>query len=590
MRQKLFKFVRERKIISSLVLIALVAGGYFGWQKIFPAAEIVRYVTAKVTRGALISSISGTGQVSASNQLDIKTKASGNVTFVGAKVGDEVKAGTLLLQIDASDALKSIRDAEASLESAKLSYEKFIQPADAFTIMQAENSLVQAKESRQQAVDDLEKAYEDGFNNVSNVFLDLPAIKSGLDDMLYGNSLDSLGSNVGWFYNMIINYSLDSNKEAKAYKYKNEAEKSYNAARNSYDKNFDDYKSVSRVSDSSTMEALILETYNTVKLIADAVKNINNYIDFTQYAMEQSSENVSIPSAMTTYQKSLDSYTGTTNSHLLNLLSAKNSIEDSENSIVSAERSVNEKTASLAELKAGADPLDIKTQQISLKQKENSLIDAREKLADYSIRAPFDGVVAALDLKKGDEVSSGTAAATLITKQRVATITLNEVDVAKVKAGQKATVTFDAIEDLSITGEVVEVDALGTVSQGVVSYDVKIVFDVQDERVKPGMSVSVSIILSSKPDVLLVSSSAIKTQNGENYIEVLINGAPQKKAVTAGDSNDTMTEITSGLAEGDEVVTQTVTGGSSASAGSSGSSQSGSRNSGPPGGMMFLRD
>jgi len=589
MIKKMFSFVRERKIISGLIVIALAVGVYFGWQKIFPTATTVRYVTAKVTRGALVNSISGTGQVSASNQLDIKTKASGNVTFVGAKVGDEVKAGTMLVQIDASDALKSIRDAEASLESAKLSYEKFIQPADALTIMQAENSLAQAQETIDDTKKSLEKAYEDGFNSVANAFLNLPTLITGLDSLLHDTTFDQSYSNIDWYANQGVNYDYEN--RAKIWKYRDDASAAYEAARQSYEKNFADYKAASRLSDDATIEALILETYQTTGLIADAVKTTNNFLDYVQDAMAgYTISKVAIPSGMTTHQSALDTYTSQTNTHLSSLFSASQAIEDDKNSIVSAERSVNEKTASLAELKAGADPLDIKTQQISLKQKENSLIDAREKLADYSIRAPFDGVVATLDLKKGDEVSSGAAAATLITKQRVATITLNEVDVAKVKVGQKATITFDAIEDLSITGEVIEVSALGTVSQGVVSYTVKIVFDVQDDRIKPGMSVSANIILSSKPNVLMVSSSAVKTQNNESYVQVLVNGAPQSKTVVVGDSSDTMTEITSGLSEGDEVVTQTVTGGSTASTGSSGSGQSSSRNSGPPGGMMFLRD
>ena len=99
----------------------------------------------------------------------------------------------------------------------------------------------------------------------------------------------------------------------------------------------------------------------------------------------------------------------------------------------------------------------------------------------------------------------------LITKQKIAEISLNEVDAAKVKVGQKVTLTFDAIDGLSITGEVSEIDALGTVSQGVVTYGVKIAFDTQDERVKSGMSVSAAIITDVKQNVLLVPNAAVKS-------------------------------------------------------------------------------
>ena len=122
--------------------------------------------------------------------------------------------------------------------------------------------------------------------------------------------------------------------------------------------------------------------------------------------------------------------------------------------------------------------------------------------------------------------------------------------------------TLDAVSDLGITGEVVEVDGLGTVSQGVVNYTVKIAFDTQDERVKSGMSITANIITNIKQDVILVPNSAVKSSNGE-FVLILDNNVPRNQTVEIGLSNDTMTEIISGVNEGDEVVTQTITVGGS---------------------------
>lgn len=569
-----------------IVLIVLGGGGYYGYQKFFPKTAATRYVTAKVERGALITSLSGTGQVSASSQVDLKTKTSGEVFYVGATVGQEVKNGALLISLNAKDALKSVRDAEANLESAKLSLEKLNQPTDALTILQAENSLTQAKESKQTTEENLKKDYDDGFNTVANVFLDLPTIVSGLNSMLLGNNFESNQANVDWYANFGLQFN--SSNYDKITNYRNGVLKSYNTAKAIYDKSFDDYKNSSRLSSESEIEALILETYDMVKSVANAVKDTNNYIDFIQGVIEQSNYHGTMPAVMTAHQSSLDSYTGETNSHLLNLLSIKQSIESAKTGLISADRTIAEKIGSLANLTAGADALDIKSQELSIKQKENALQDVREKLADYSVRAPFGGVIAGFTAKKGDSLSSGASIGTLITKQKIATISLNEVDVAKVKAGQKVTLTFDAVDDLSITGEVVEVDTLGTTSQGVVSYNVKIGFDVQDERIRPGMSVSASIILDSKPDVLLISSSAVKTQNGESYVEVLVNGAPEKETVVTGSSNDTMTEVVSGLEEGEEVITQKITASASTASASQSAGNSASRNQSPgAGGDMF---
>ena len=233
-------------------------------------------------------------------------------------------------------------------------------------------------------------------------------------------------------------------------------------------------------------------------------------------------------------------------------------MSDSIDAIATAGRSIEEKTLSLAKIKSGPDDLSIRADKIAIQQKQDSLAAARQNLADCSVRAPFAGIVVKVNAQKGDTVSSGAVLATLVTKQKVAEISLNEVDVAKVKAGQKTTLLFDAVDDLTISGKVAEVDTLGTVSQGVVNYSVKIVFDTQDDRIKPGMSVSAAIITEMKPDVLLAPNVAVKS-NSEQYVVVLENNVPRNQTVEVGLSNDTMTEIISGLNEGDKVVTQTIT-------------------------------
>lgn len=602
----MFKKILQHKFITGIILLLIIAGGYFGYQWLFGNKSTTQYVTAAVEKGTLIVSISGSGQVSASNQVDIKPKVSGDIVYLGAGVGQEVKSGMLLVQLDSRNAQKAVRDAETAFETAKLELEELLQPADAYSLMQAENALVQAKDSLtklkftqeskyqdtqdaiKKAEDNLEKTYEDTFNAIANAFLDLPTIITGLDNVLY--SYDIAKSEItindnSWNISVLVN-SVDYNDRSELGKFINSAESNYKTAREKYNKNFENYKNTNRYSDKNIIETLLEETIETTKAMAETVKSETNMFDYwTDY---RSQYNLPIYSKITTYQSDLKSYTSKTNSHLSSLLSIQRTIQDTKEAklnaerdltemnqnnpldLAAAERAIKEKEESLAKLKAGPDDLDIRAKKITIQQREDALITAKQALADHYVRPPFDGVIAKVNVKKGDSVSSGTVAATLITKQKIAEISLNEVDVAKVKVGQKVTLTFDAVEGLNITGGVVEVDTLGTVTQGVVTYNVKIIFDTQDERVKPGMSVSAAIITDIKQDVLLVSNSAIKStpleaglltgSNGNGqYVEVLTDGTPQSQSVEIGLSNDTMTEITSGLKEGDKVVTQTIT-------------------------------
>jgi len=317
---------------------------------------------------------------------------------------------------------------------------------------------------------------------------------------------------------------------------------------------------------------LLNETYTTAKTMADATKST---YDFLSYVKDEISNTDTImPSQLAGQQTSIATYTSTINSQLANLLSSINTITNDNNSIASSEFTIKEKTLMLQNAEEGAAEIDLETAQLSVTKAQETLADAQQALADYSIKAPFDGVIASIDVKKYDSINSGVAIATLVTEQQLATISVNEVDAAKIKIGQKVTLTFDAIDELSISGQVAQIDTLGTVSSGVVSYTVTINFDTQDSRVLPGMSVNASIIIDSKQDVLVVPNGAIKTSNGINYVEVfnlplLTTGGtqgmesevvPSQQTVEIGLSDDTLTEIISGLNEGDQVVTKTIAG------------------------------
>ena len=563
-------FAKTHKTISVAIAIAVIGGGYWTYNTLASTGSEIRYVLGTVDRATIVASVSASGQVSASNQLDIQAKVSGEIISINVSPGQKVAAGTLIAQLDATDAQKAVRDAQANLESAKLSLEKLQKPADSLSLTQAQNTLLKAQESKQNAQDDLKKAYDDGFNDISNAFLDLPTVMAGIEDILYGTDGNRSQDNLSFYTD-----SISSTNDA-AGRFKKDAEDKYQAARTEYDKNFNDYKAAGRFSDSSTIETLINQTYDTTKTIADAVKSANNLIQL--YKDEYTKRNLTPASISTTHLASLGTYTGTTNSHLSSLLSAKNTTKTSKDTILNSDRTITENTESLEKLQAGADDVDVRSSQLSVTKAQNALQDAQNNLADYYVRAPFAGTIAAVNIKKYDSAGSGTAIATLITSQKIAELSLNEVDAAKVSIGDKATLTFDALEGLTLTGEVAEIDAIGTVTQGVVSYTIKIGFDSQDERIKSGMTANASIQIDVRQDVLAVPSSAVKTQNSLSYVQVfdpalsetggaqgiVPNTAPQQVEVMVGISDDVSVEILSGLTEGQQIVTRTISGGAGA--------------------------
>ena len=542
-------FIFRHKIISLIIVLILLGGGYWEYTSLTNTSGVTRYVLADVTKGTVISSVSGTGQVSASNQIALSpgSGASGKIVYLNAVSGQKVTAGTLLLQLDATDAEKTVRNAEASLQAAKISLQK----------LQGANSPV-VPQNKQNAQNALNQDYQTGYNDISNDFTVLPNIMTNLNTILYGNTFNNFQKNIDYYaYNA---NSYDTN----ALLYRNSADKSYKAAETAYEQNFLDYKNISRSSDIATISSMITETYNTTKDISQAVKDANNLIQF--YKDTFSKYNLKTTPQADTDINNLNTYSGQIDTNINNLLNVQTSITSDTQSVSNAD-------------------LDLNSQQLSITDAQNSLQDAKDNLANYYIYAPFDGVIGAVSVQKGQTLSSGTSAITFITQTEMTTISLSETDVPKIKLGEKAIITFDAISGLSIAGQVTEIDTIGTVSQGVVSYNVQVTFDTQDPRIKPGMSTSVNIITDTQQNVLTVPNSAVKTKGGSSYVLALAKKqdltsqaasqgftsvtAPTQKIVQIGLADDTNTQITSGLSEGDQVVVRTITNTATATAASS---------------------
>ena len=211
--------------------------------------------------------------------------------------------------------------------------------------------------------------------------------------------------------------------------------------------------------------------------------------------------------------------------------------------------------------------------------------------ADRKVTAPISGTVNEINIKNGDDLSklsSGSSRTVPIIIGDLGTmkaeVEVNEVDIANVSIGQKVMMTFTAIDGLETFGKIEQMDSLGTLESGVVTYNVTISFDTLDSRIKPEMSVSANIITDVKQDVILVPNFAVKTKNGKSYVEVLNSGeTPAQIDVKTGASNNTETEILSGVKVGDKIVTQTVNSSATSTSSSTTSSKSSGSNVRVPG-------
>ncbi len=154
--------------------------------------------------------------------------------------------------------------------------------------------------------------------------------------------------------------------------------------------------------------------------------------------------------------------------------------------------------------------------------------------------------------------SSGSGFAEIVnTGQMTMTVAFSESDITKVKVGQPATVTLDALSGVELAAHVSSISTLGTDDDGVVSYDATLTLDQHNASVRPGMSASGAVITSQAQGVTL-PNSAVTGDGSLSTVNLLKGGKAVSTAVVVGLKGDSRTQIVSGLTAGQQVEVTTV--------------------------------
>ena len=533
----------HKKTVIAVILIIIATVWYYQSTHTTTATS---YTVKPATIGTVRTTVSGTGQVSSSQELAIYPQVSAKVLSVKVHNGDTVTKGQIVATLDSTNAYFNLENARIALAKLQTS-NPISNVSDENTVVTNQNSLTQN--------------YQSAFNTIATSYNNLGSIVTGLNDIFYGktSSLYFTDVNVG------------ASTGATGQQYRLAAGVLLDKATSEYAAFRDAYINIDQNSTTSITKSLDAELA-MVKDLNDAVKASSVAVNYVIGQTALSSRT----NAMTSDQNNITSWLTIVGTDNVNLSNAKATITNSQQSYTQA-------LANLSANQTTNSPLDLRAAELSLEQ-------AQTTFDEYTIRAPFDVVIGNVTLHTGDNAGASTIIGTVVTKDYVSTIVLNEVDVAKVSVGQPVVVTFNALPNVTATGTVIDVDSVGSVSQGVVSYNVKISINSDNPNIKAGMSINASIVTAQESNVIVVPNSAIKTVNGRSFVQIpttpvvnpyqanasstgsttrRYNGTANvgisvasvvTKPVTVGLSDNTNTEIMSGLNAGDYVVTQTLTG------------------------------
>ncbi len=188
--------------------------------------------------------------------------------------------------------------------------------------------------------------------------------------------------------------------------------------------------------------------------------------------------------------------------------------------------------------------------RVALKQAELSLEQA-------TLVAPFDGVVAAVNVTIGEQVSAGLPAVTMVDKSECfITVSVDEIDVAQIEKGQAAEITLDALPETTITGTVKRIAPASGLEEGIVTYDVTIGLSPTDAPIRTDMTANATILVDELDDVLQIPTWVVRVDpdSGQTYVHRRVGDKIERVDVKLGVRHQGTVEVLDGLTEGDNVV------------------------------------
>jgi RND family efflux transporter MFP subunit len=194
-----------------------------------------------------------------------------------------------------------------------------------------------------------------------------------------------------------------------------------------------------------------------------------------------------------------------------------------------------------------------------LRQAEANLDLAVTQLGYAKLTAPIAGVVASISTEEGETVAASFASPTFVTLLDLDRLEVrayvDETDIGRIRAGQKASFTVDTYPGQEFAGEVVAVYPQAEIRDNVVNYVTVVRFQAPPgHTLRPEMTATVRIALETRRAVLAVPRRAVRREGGKQYVLLRRGDRTERRWVKTGGQDESFWEIADGLREGDEVL------------------------------------
>lgn len=582
---------------GGIVLLFLVLFGVFGGGG---AAET--YVTAEVRTEDVRKTVDVTGELQSVTDVALSFGASGTVAAVQAEVGDTVRAGELLLSLAAAEQVAAVTQAQEAVAQAQSELTLTLDGAPPEDILLKEAAVRSAQASADGAAADYAAKITLTTTQVAEAELALAQAQTERTEALAQSAEDiaaeartaivSIRNGLAKADEVLGNENQLVNLEYRDY-LASIRPNTLDLANSAYDRaaearDLADQAVLSIGSSATAEEVAVVRERLSLALVetATALTYTAQVLDATVVDAADFGNadllalKASVNTARTTHAAAEAGWRAAYQLYVSTARRQENAVANAELAVTSARATA---ASTLASAKAVADSraaeleqakadlartvAPARTAQVAgleavVRARQAELAAARARLADTQIVAPVDGRVTDIALDVGELAQAGTPAVTVMSTGDAYEIAvdISEADIAPVKPGLPAEVTFDAFGDDRVwAAQVLSVNPASKTIEGVVFYEAKILLaaDADVSDLKPGMSADVTIISAEVDGAVIVPQRAIlERENGEKYVRIMTSeDAYAERTVTVGlRADDGETQITAGVTEGEKVL------------------------------------
>lgn len=566
------------KIIISVIVIAIAGGSI---AALISTRKNVVYKTVSVMQQHIAQEVEISGTVVPTHQVDLAFEQPGKVASIPAQVGTLVQQGTVLATLDNTELRAQLTSKQASRtryqaqlaeqraikdsEQAKL--DELLRGARAEELMLAQTKVDNALNSEKDAQADLASTKSKATIDLNNIYDDTEDITN--DAFAKADNAVNQQTDALFIDENTINPELSfvvSNSDNKDLAEQQRVDAGSALSRMS---------SRTTITSSAhiTLDKVLVDTEADLKIIRTFLNTltttVNSAISLSQatrddYHSKINTARNNVNTELSDVSTQMQKITAQKATNESNISTKEVALTTSENATLVAQDELTLLLAGTPQEQLDAQQARvtqavsaIASQEALIAQTNAEIVNIETQLNQMSMKAPFTGTVAVVDISAGETVALNTPVITLISASQLEVdADIPEIYIASIAVHAPAKITLDAYGDTEqFNAQVAAIDPAETIVGGVPTYTTTFEFEQLDPRIKPGMTATISIIAKQSFNALVVPSSALRFTETGTEVLVLEDNKPVVKQVTTGIRNSAgEIEIVSGLQIGDEVV------------------------------------